>query len=292
MLRFCTNTLRIGAAIVLLAASAPPAAAEELRGIPALAGVPTKISGAMWVTELGPLERELEIVFSDLVSGKPVTDFEEELTQELHLIAVDSAFSTFVHAHAEKPEADGRFRVHVQLPEPGLYHVYADAVPAGYGQQVLRFDVPVGETASTTAAGQLTARRGALQSSDGAYSVELETSGLEPGVDAEVKMLIRKNGRPADDLAPYLGVPAHAVFIAASDLTYVHAHATAAAGSGERETHAGHGASSTADAVPPELTLHVTPPDPGLYNLWIQFTGGGEVRTVPFAIEVPEPKVN
>ena len=39
---------------------------------------------------------------------------------------------------------------------------------------------------------------------------------------------VEKNGQPATDLAPYLGVAAHVVLIRAEDLAYVHAHASAA----------------------------------------------------------------
>ena len=35
---------------------------------------------------------------------------------------------------------------------------------------------------------------------------------------------ILKDGKPATDLHPYLGVPAHAVFLDAKDLSYVHTH--------------------------------------------------------------------
>ena len=35
------------------------------------------------------------------------------------------------------------------------------------------------------------------------------------------------------------------------------------------------------------MTVHVTLPAAGDYALWIEFTGGGEVVTVPFALTVP-----
>lgn len=47
------------------------------------------------------------ITMSDLKTGAVLADFEEELTQRLHIIAVDRALSTFVHAHAERPDASG-----------------------------------------------------------------------------------------------------------------------------------------------------------------------------------------
>ena len=38
--------------------------------------------------------------------------------------------------------------------------------------------------------------------------------------------------------------------------------------------------------VPADLELHIEPPRAGLYKLWIQFLGGGRVRTVPFVLAV------
>lgn len=38
--------------------------------------------------------------------------------------------------------------------------------------------------------------------------------------------------------------------------------------------------------VSPDLTLHVRAPEAGTYLLWLQFTAGGQVRTVPFAVAV------
>jgi hypothetical protein len=32
--------------------------------------------------------------------------------------------------------------------------------------------------------------------------------------------------------------------------------------------------------------LHVQPPKAGTYKLWVQFIGGGKVRTVPFVVAV------
>ena len=291
MLRNGASHLLAGAAVALLAGVGSPSLAQEkLIGVPALAGAAARASGALSVREIGPLERELEITMSDVATGKPLLDYEEELTQELHVIAVDSTLSTFVHEHAEEVDADGRFRVNVQFPKPGTYHVYADAAPVGLGQQVLRFEVPVGQPSAAAPASLEPQSGGVLASSDGSYSVELDASDLQSGKEAEMTMRILREDRPAGDLAPYLGVPAHAVFVAADDLAYVHAHATAAEaeqphGSG---AHGGRGAPNTAVSVPPELTLHVTPPRAGAYALWIQFIGGGDVRTVPFVISVPE----
>ncbi|WP_198972397.1 hypothetical protein [Xylophilus sp. ASV27] len=282
-----TQFLAIGAAAVLAAAAAPSFAAQAaLQGAFALPGVTGKATAELVVRETGPLTRELLIAFSDKATGRPITQFDQELTQELHVLGTDSGFSSFVHEHAARLGPDGRFRVAMRFPKPGTYHVYADAVPSGLGQQVVRFTVPVGVAASP--ADSPRAPAAGPQGSDGPYTVELDASALRAGTEGMVALTILKDGAPAKDLGLYLGVPAHAVFVNTDDLAYVHAHAMAAdaahGGHARHESHGAHGARKA--AIPARLVLHATPPRAGRYALWIQFMGGGRVRTVPFVITV------
>lgn len=172
----------------------------------------------------------------------------------------------------------------MRFPKPGTYHVYADAMPKGLGQQVVRFEVPVSVATDATARQQVPV--GAAKGSDGPYSVKLDASALRAGTESMMALTVLKEGKPAKDLGLYLGVPAHAVFVSTDDLGYVHAHAMAAdAPHGSHGSHGSHGAPKA--AVPAELMLHATPPRAGRYALWIQFKGGDQVRTVPFAVTVP-----
>lgn len=136
-------------------AALPPSAAAALKGTFALPSMTEKVTAELVVRETGPLTRELLIAFTDKATGQPITHFDEELTQELHVLATDSDFSSFVHEHADKLGLDGRFKVAMRFPKPGTYHVYADAVPMGLGQQVIRFEVPVDVTTGPTAPQQV-----------------------------------------------------------------------------------------------------------------------------------------
>lgn len=278
------NLLAIGAAVAGTAALPSFAADAPLKGAFALPGVTEKVTAELVVRETGPLTRELLIAFSDKATGQPIKQFDEELTQELHVLATDSDFSSFVHEHAGKRGADGRFSVAMRFPKPGTYHVYADAMPKGLGQQVVRFEVPVGVATGATAQPQLPAN--AAKGSDGPYTVKLDASALRAGTESMMALTVLKDGKPAKDLGLYLGVPAHAVFVSTDDLGYVHAHAMAAdAPHGGHGSHGSHGAPKA--AAPAELMLHATPPRAGRYALWIQFKGGDQVRTVPFVVTVP-----
>lgn len=339
-LKSSTSFTSAAAAVLLSFASPVFAQNMELTGTPALTGMTSQVTGILSVEEIGPLDRSLGLTMADAATGEPLTDFDVELTQELHVIGTDTSFSTFIHEHAEAAGSDGRLEVDVSFPKPGLYHIYTDAVPTGLGQQVLRFDLEVGVAQEAGSILPEPQSGDILTSSAGPYEVQLDVSDLHAGGESAVMLEILKDGQPAEDLAPYLDVPAHAVFIATENLAYIHAHATAAgkahtsgehgghAGYGEAEgtaeaahaghgsetksheghdehapdaaaqTHAaagqgaearGHGGHGTAPAdepIPTSLQLYVTPPEPGIYALWIQFMGGGDVRTAPFMISV------
>jgi hypothetical protein len=270
-------------------ASAGPAKAETLhQGVPALAGALPAVTGTLVAKTDGPLERTLEIAMFDRTTGRPIARFEEELTKKLHVLATDESRSVFIHEHGDEVGPDGRFRVKVRFPAAGLYHVYADGVPNGLGQQVLRFDVRIGEA-------QAPAVPPPASGEAGPYRVTLETPTLQEGAEGALRLKIRRNGKPATDLAPYMGVAAHAVLIA-EDLSYVHAHATSGgadamgahgghAGHGGHGNHGAHGPAQAA-TISPDLTVHVTPPRAGTYVLWVQFMGAGEVRTARFTLPV------
>ncbi len=271
------QVVAVGLAVLGAAAMPSMAAQESAKGTFALPGESENVVGTLVVKETGALTRELLIGFTDKATGQPIKQFDEELTQQLHVLATDSDFSSFVHEHAAKPGADGRFSVTMQFPRPGIFHVYADAVPSGLGQQVVRFEVPVqGDVASTT---RPPASANTGEGTDGPYTVTLDTSALRAGTESMMSLTVLKDGKPATDLGTYLGVAAHAVFVSIDDLGYVHAHAMAAPTPG----HASHG---DPGVVPAHLMLHAKPAHAGRYALWIQFKGGDKIRTVPFFVTV------
>ncbi|MCC1668721.1 hypothetical protein KSI78_24225, partial [Salmonella enterica subsp. enterica serovar Indiana] len=93
-----------------------------------------------------------------------------------------------------------RFKVAMKFPRPGTYYVYADAVPSGLGQQVVRFEVPV--QGGSDAVAQAPAKP--EQGSDGPYTVKLDTSALRAGSESMMSLTVLKDGKPAQDLDTYL----------------------------------------------------------------------------------------
>ena len=301
--------------------SAEPPRPAILQGVYALPDGQPKVAATLTATpksggavQPGTLVLDVAMARSD--DGRPITRFATELTKQIHLIAISDDFRTFLHEHGDKPDARGHFRVPMTFPRGGRWYVYADAVPLGLGQQVMRFDLDLGGGGALSAP-PASLRPTGLEGSDGRYGVRFDALDLHSGQESQLTLHILRDGSPALDLTPYLGVAAHAVFIAASDLTYVHVHAAPAAapmagGTGTAMRHdttgmagmdmpiIGHadggshsgmpgmgGAPLRPDAkIPPDLALHVRAPKAGAYLLWLQFTAGGQVRTVPFVVVV------
>ncbi len=304
------------AAAFALAACLPLAAhaAETLTGAYALPDGQPKVHATLVATPGRGGVEVLDIAMTELGKQQPLAKYETELSKQLHVIAISSDFRTFVHEHADRPAANGHFRVAVPLPRLGLYHVYADGVPSGIGQQVMRFELDVGGAPAQPP--PATPAPSPLEAADGRYKARFDPFELRAGQESQLSLHLSRDGKPAADVTPFLGVAAHAVFINTADLTYVHVHATPAAAPGTGGTGAlmqrdltGTAAAAPAghqgmagmempdgDAmppplragvrVPPDLTLHVLAPKAGTYLLWIQFTAGGKVRTVPFVVAV------
>ncbi len=180
------------------------------------------------------------------------------------------------------------------VPRPGLYHIYADAVPHGYGHQVFRFDVPFG--AATMKRDALDRLRGARVARAGPYEVALDRSSVLAGKPASIAVTVTENGRPASDLHPYLGGLAHAVFVNASDLAYVHVHPMPPGSMAGMSRMSGMSGMSAMDSgmtmeslpdsahVGPRMDLRVALTRAGTYVLWFQFRGAGGIDVARFVI--------
>jgi hypothetical protein len=173
------------------------------------------------------------------------------------------------------------------LPKTGLYHLYADGEPSGVGQQVFRFDFNAGPPMPNDPAARDLSERSTSSVVDG-YTVTLSGLKLKAGGESMLDVHILRGGKPAADLHPYLGALAHAVFVDADDLTYVHVHPMPLVADGGMAPMTGmHGmsASEMADEESAsEMTLHVSVLEPGTYKLWLQFAGGSGLHVAQFVL--------
>jgi hypothetical protein len=301
------------AAAFALAGCLPVAAhaAETLTGVCALPDGRPRVGATLVATPGRSGVKMLDIAMTRLGKQHPVAKYETELSKHLHVIAVSSDFRTFVHEHADRPAANGQFRVAVRLPRLGLYHVYADGVPSGIGQQFMRLVLNVGGAPVQPRPSAPTPAP--LEPADGRYAARFDPFELRAGQESQLSLHLSRDAKPPADVTPFLGVAAHAVFIGTADLTYVRVHVTPAAaqdtGAPLQRNLAGTAAAAPAgnqgiagmdlpdgDAMPPllragvlvspNLTLHLLAPKAGTYLLWTQFTTAGKVRTMPFSVAV------
>ncbi len=213
-------------------------------------------------TTLAPGRRTVAFAITG-PDGAPVTDYEEEHDKDLHLIAVRRDLTGFQHVHPVL--ADGRWTAQLDL-DPAQWRLFADFTPAGGPSLTLGADVVVpGDYAA------LTEPAPSRTSMVDDYEVVLEGE-LTPGTESELTVRVLRDGRPVDDLEPYLAAYGHLVALRAGDLAYLHVHPDGEPGDGV--TPSG-----------PEVTFLTEVPSAGAYRLFLDFKHEGVVRTAVFPVE-------
>ncbi len=197
--------------------------------------------------------------------GHPVTDFELDHEQEMHLIAVRADGQHFAHVHPERDE-DGTWSTPWQWEAAGTYRVFADFVPSETGEGLtLSTTVQIdGDYASVPA--ELTA-----QTTVNGFDVAVEGD-LVVGSASELTMTVTREGEPVTALEPYLGAFGHLVALRDGDLAYLHVHP--------------HGdAPDAGETSGPEIVFEATAPTEGRYLLYLDFQVDGQVHTAPLVID-------
>ena len=284
------------AALALLVAAGPVRAATTIDGVFALIGGKQQVAGELVATPAAtPNDLKLDISFHRVAETNALKRYDTELNRQMHVIAISDDLSVFMHHHVAHV-IDGHGQVRMVFPQPGLYHIYVDAAPKTIGQQVLRFDLTVGDDPATPL---LSRPLGTPETSgkSGLYTLDFDQLDLKAGQASQLTLHISEHGKPARDLHEYLGVPAHIVLIGAQSLAYAHVHPLGGDMAGMKMDSHDDGAEhdSTPDmSMPPgddppspsDLTLHVPALPAGPYKLWVQFMGGRTLYTVPFVAVV------
>ncbi|MEI5584155.1 MULTISPECIES: heavy-metal-associated domain-containing protein [unclassified Agromyces] len=207
-----------------------------------------------------------EIAFSLVdAGGDPVTEYETSHEKDLHLIVVRTDGAHFRHVH---PTTDGRggWSIPFAFDAAGTYRVFADFVPAGYGETVTLTSTV--EVAGEFAPEPRTADR-AVATVDG-LTVEVEGE-LVAGAEGELVFTVTRDDEPVTTLEPYLGAYGHLVALRQGDLAYLHVHPMGEPGDGDTEPG-------------PEISFMATAPTAGRYLLYLDLKLDGTVRSVPFVL--------
>ncbi|MDP9135489.1 MAG: hypothetical protein M3N56_11760 [Actinomycetota bacterium] len=188
--------------------------------------------------------------------GRTVEDFDVEHDRTMHVIAVRRDLTGYRHVHPH-PDGDGGWTVEIDFPTAGPHRIFADFVTRGE-PYTLSADIDV---AGRYAAQPLPAPATAAEAGDG-YAVALARRGRER------RFTVSKDGRPVDDVQPYLGARGHLVALAERDLAFEHVHPKDRATEGR------------------EIRFDVALRRPGRYRLFLQFQHEGKVHTAAFTEQV------
>jgi hypothetical protein len=188
--------------------------------------------------------------------GEPFTDYVTEHERKMHLILVRRDFEEFQHLHPSR-SADGTWSADADLARPGAYRVFADfATPEG--PRTLGADLFV---AGDFDPRPLPAPEAKADAGDG-YEVSLAEA------EGSLRFTVARDGRPVEDVEPYLGADGHLVALREGDLAFLHTHPAGETGG--------------------PIEFGVEYPSLGRYRLFLQFKHDGEVRTAAFTQEVDD----
>jgi hypothetical protein len=197
--------------------------------------------------------------------SRPVTEYDVEHEEDLHLIAVRRDFAGFQHVHPDM-DADGTWRISLDLT-PGDWRLFADFKAAAGNALTLGADLAV-RGAYRPAPASPDSRTSNV---DG-YTVTLGGD-LVAGEEAELSLEVSRDGEPVTDLEPYLGAYGHLVALRGGDLAYLHVHPEGVPDDGVTKPG-------------PEVVFFAEVPSPGRYHLYLDFKHEGTVRTAAFTVTV------
>lgn len=247
---------------------------------------------------------------TDAKSGKPVRDFEVEMTKLMHLIVVKNDLSWFNHIHPTY-KGNGTFVVRETLPKAGTYKIYADYTRKTQGQEVPQHEIATGGARPTSSSVLLVADKmqgmwlkknvtshpeGQPGAKGGAtYQVALMPmpTPLKAGQATMLHFQIRDaKGHPLKDLQPYLGAMGHCVILSNDTKSYLHSHPMEGGEMGGMKHdmgkmdmgHMNHSAAPKSGG--PDVMFHTNFPRAGRYKVWGQFQHKGKIITAAFVVNV------
>lgn len=212
----------------------------------------------------------------------------------MHLFIVSMPeMKSFWHLHPDQSQP-GDFAVNLPIMPEGQYKLYADIVHhTGFPEtQVATVNLPAvtGEPMSGDDSGglNLAASDKVAQLSDGYRLVwQRDDKPFKASTPYWFRFLVQdKEGKPAADLEPYMGMAGHAVFISTDGSIFAHVHpagsvamaavALAEKGSG---THSMQAMDDTGAAI---VSFPYGFPKPGEYRIFVQIKRAGKVETGEF----------
>lgn len=204
--------------------------------------------------------------------GIPVRHLEHVHERPIHLLIVSADLAEFEHIHPEVNEY-GIWQVKHRFAHGGRYRLYADFTPPGEKQRLEPFDVETGGP-----------RRAAmpLSAAPPTLPIALENGkSLRAGQDEELRFSLRLSGHE-----PYLGAWAHVVIAGENFSSFSHAHPIEEGMTSIRASEEHVHGMETLGPPPTLLRVATSFPKEGRYKLWLQLQLAGQVKTIPFVVDV------
>src|SRR5579859_4373200 len=213
----------------------------------------------------------------------------------MHLFIVRMPdMKAFWHLHPDQVQT-GDFAVNLPIMPEGQYKLYADIVHhTGFPEtQVATVNLPAvaGETMSGDESGafNLAASDTVAQLSDGYRMVwERDDKPLKANQPYWFRFRVEgKDGKPATDLEPYMGMAGHAAFISTDGSIFAHVHpagsvSMAAVSLAETGRPNSGMESMNHGSVGPEVSFPYGFPKPGEYRIFVQVKRAGKIETGEF----------
>ncbi|MFE5586625.1 hypothetical protein [Kitasatospora sp. NPDC056531] len=258
----------------------PSMASTGMPGMPGMAGMPATATGEGLAAERDgyrldsaatslPAGQAVTYPFTITgPDGRPVTDFAEVQTKQLHFYAIRSDLTGYQHLHPTMAP-DGTWTADLAPLEPGNWRLYASFTPNTGPRKGSEFVL----SRTVTVPGQATAvpLPAATDSTtaDG-YTVAVRGE-LTAGTPAPLIVTISKDGRPVTDLQLYLDSYAHLSIVHEGDQALAHLHPVT-------PVNADHGG--------PTLTFYALLGEPGNWRSYLQFQTAGQLHTAALTLHV------
>ncbi|TCO54872.1 hypothetical protein EV192_108160 [Actinocrispum wychmicini] len=228
------------------------------QAMPAGDGLADHADGFRFVPTATVLGSEFRFRIED-AGGRAVTLFEPDQTKLMHFYLIRSDLSGFQHVHPTMA-ADGTWSAPLAETQPGEYRAYASFIAGGKtAPLVLSQKVTAPGTGTTTPLPPA-----ATTTQVDGYTVTLGGGQLMAGMSRELTVTITRDGKPVDNLQPYLDTYAHLTAFHEGDQAFTHLH----------------------PANGPALSFEAKLPKAGQWRLFIQFQTDGTLHTAAVTIAV------
>lgn len=231
----------------------------------------------------------------------------------VHLFLISSpGMDRMLHLHPDRAQGGAFAQTLPSLPA-GQYEVFADILDKTGFPWTLVGKINLPQINGSTTTGDDSAWAGAVfttqfsdstvaQLPDGARVVwERGDSPVKANVPASLKFRVEeKNGAPAQNLEPYMGMAAHAEVVSSDLNVFAHIHPSGTVPmaafrltQAANKTKASPGSTAMAmpmpdsnASLPPNFSFAYGFPQPGAYRIFVQIKRSGQVQTAAFDVHV------